>query len=150
MPWERDQVLDINDRTNPRVIGSFNNGGEAYGIHIVDDYLLVADLQQGVEILDISEPGSPTLSARWTDTHPHGVSGDARYIYLADQDHGLEIFHYGEDVEETDSGITDMIPVSSSTILVGIILAAIIIKVGAIGFREQKVYNPWLHETRFL
>ena len=60
------KVLDISDRETPRIIGSHNNGGEAYGIHIVDDYLLVADLQQGVEILDISNPRTPTIAASWT------------------------------------------------------------------------------------
>jgi hypothetical protein len=92
------KVLDLTDRRHPRVIGSSNNGGEAYGVHVVNDFLLVADLQQGVEILDISSPGAPTLLATWTETHPHGISGDNNYVYLADQDDGLEIFIYGDDL----------------------------------------------------
>lgn len=124
------KVLDIFERTTPIVIGSLNNGGEAYGIHIVDDYLLVADLQQGIEILGISEPGSPMLLARWTDTHPHEISGDEQYIYLADQDHGLEIFLYGETVEEIDTGNNDSIPLNPTAILIGLIMAMITAKKG--------------------
>ena len=91
------KVLDLTDRRHPRVLGSIDNGGEAYGVHVVDEYLMVADLQQGVEILDISDPGAPTLLATWTGTHPHGISGDSHYVYLADQDDGFEIFVYGDD-----------------------------------------------------
>jgi hypothetical protein len=92
------KVLDLTDRRHPRVIGSSNNGGEAYGVHVVNDFLMVADLQQGIEILDISDPGAPTLLATWTETHPHGISGDSHYVYLADQDDGFEIFVYGDDL----------------------------------------------------
>lgn len=101
------KVLDITDRQAPRVIGSHNNCGEVYGISIVDNYLLVADLQQGVEILDVSDPHSPTLLASWTETHPHGITGDSQYVYLADQDDGLEIFIYGEDIEAPEMPITN-------------------------------------------
>ena len=131
------KILDISDRETPRIIGSHNNGGEAYGIHIVDDYLLVADLQQGVEILDISNPRTPTLVASWTDTHPHGICGDAQYVYLADQDDGLEIFIYGDDVgepevirrEDSASGgsLINQIPVYGSIVLAGVLLGLIFV-----------------------
>ena len=126
------KVLDISDKQAPGIIGNHNNGGEAYGIHIVDNYLLVADLQQGVEILDISNPRTPTLAASWTDTHPHGISGDTQYVYLADQDDGLEVFIYGEDVgepeftrrEDTASGdsLISQIPVSFPVVLAGVLI----------------------------
>ena len=129
------KVLDISDRQEPNIIGSHNNGGEAYGIHIVDNYLLVADLQQGVEILDISNPRIPTLAASWTDTHPHGITGDSQYVYLADQDDGLEIFVYGEDVGETEftrredtasgSSLINQIPVSFPVVLAGVLLGVL-------------------------
>ena len=129
------KVLDISDRQSPRIIGSHNNGGEAYGIHIVDNYLLVADLQQGVEILDISNPRTPTLEASWTDTHPHGISGDTQYVYLADQDDGLEVFIYGEDVGEpefvrredtaSDGPIDNLIPLRGSIVFAGVLLGVI-------------------------
>lgn len=131
------KVLDIADRDSPRVIGSHNNGGEAYGIHIVEDYLLVADLQQGVEILDISNPRTPTLAARWTDTHPHGISGDSQYVYLADQDDGLEIFIYGNDVGEPEytrredtatDGSANQIPLGLSMVLLGVLVSLLLIR----------------------
>lgn len=132
------KVLDITDREAPRIIGSHNNGGEAYGISIVDNYLLVADLQQGVEILDISDPHSPTLLVSWTETHPHGITGDSQYVYLADQDDGLEIFIYGEDVEtpempstNTDTSrdsTTDRIPFNAYHAFAGILVSYFIIR----------------------
>ena len=116
------KILDITNNTSPRVIGSFNNGGEAYGIHVIGNYLLVADLQQGVEILDINDREFPTLMTSWTETHPHGVSGDSEYIYLADQDDGLEIFKYGESVEPPENEVSNQIPVNTLAVTLGILL----------------------------
>ena len=132
------KILDISDRESPRIIGSYNNGGEAYGVHIVDEYLFVADLQKGVEILDISNPRSPIFLARWMGTHPHGVWGDANYVYLADQDDGLEIFIYGDDIGEpeviqredsaSDVSLINQIPVSVLIVFTGVLLGMILAK----------------------
>ncbi|MCW4012945.1 MAG: hypothetical protein NWF07_08130 [Candidatus Bathyarchaeota archaeon] len=131
------KILDITDRQNPQIIGSHNNGGEAYGICIVDDLLMVADLQQGIEILDVSNPRSPTLEARWTTTHPHEIAGDTEYVYLADQDDGLEIFRYGEDVEpvemtepetEPEQQEENGIPVHTWHIVSGLIISVALLR----------------------
>jgi hypothetical protein len=128
--------LDINDRMNPQLLDTYNDGGEAYGCHIVDGLLLVADLQEGIKILDVTDPTSITLIGSFTATHPHGVTGDESYVYLADQDHGLEIFQYGDDIEastiepeqpedepeiELEEPDKNLIPIPLVSILTGVI-----------------------------
>jgi len=126
------KILDITDRQNPELIGSYNNGGEAYGVTVVDDFLLVADLQQGVEILDISNPRIPTLAARWTTTHPHDIAGDTEYVFLADQDDGLEIFRYGDDVEPVEQVEVEeeenSIPIQTWHIVAGLMISVALLK----------------------
>jgi hypothetical protein len=123
------KILDITDRQNPQLIGSYNNGGEVYGIDIVDSLLLVADLQQGIEMLNVSNPASLTLEAKWENTYPHKIVGDAQYIYLADQDHGLRIFTYGENAETTETNQeNNMIPMNTAFIAAGLIGGVFLLK----------------------
>ena len=98
---------------------------------------MVADLQQGIELLDVSNPRSPTLAARWTTTHPHEIAGDTEYVYLADQDDGLEIFIYGEDVEpveitepeiEPEQEEENSIPIQTWHIVTGLMISVTLLK----------------------
>ena len=119
--------LDITDRQNPRILDTYRDGGEAYGGHIVGNTLLVADLQEGIKLLDISDPADITLIAAFTGTTPHGVTGDQNYIYLADQDHGLEVFQYGEGINtvpEAANETSNRIPLPAIATMAGILLFA--------------------------
>lgn len=121
------KTMDITNRHDPRLLDTYRDGGEAYGCHLVDQTLLVADLQEGIKILDVTNPEDITLIASYAGTHPHGVTGDQQYIYLADQDHGLEVFQYGEGIETTEPPIeepesSNRIPLSFTAIVLGILL----------------------------
>ena len=55
------KVLAINDHERPQEIGEFNDGGRYY-YHALgrrDDILYLADLEQGLELIDVSDPRSP-------------------------------------------------------------------------------------------
>jgi len=80
------KILDISDPSDPTVVGSFDNGGETYGVFSVGDRLYTADLQEGVEVLDISIPSAPSLVMRDRNYRPHDLFSDGQYLYLADQD----------------------------------------------------------------
>ena len=126
------KILDITDKQNPSLLTTYSNGGEAYGVASVYPLLLVADLQQGIEILDVSEPSSPTLEASWTTTHPHKIAGDAEFIYLADQDDGLEVFVYGDNVEPVEQveETENRIPVYTVYIITELFLSLTLLRAG--------------------
>ena len=125
------KAMDITNPLNPVLTDTYRDGGEAYGCHIVEDILLVADLQEGIKILDVSDLEDITLLASFTGTHPHGITGDLNYIYLADQDHGLEVFQYGEGIETTVLPETpepepgNRIPMSVTAVILGLMLYAL-------------------------
>jgi hypothetical protein len=79
-------------------LASFSQGGEAWGASGDSTYLWIADLQEGVELYDVRDPGHPRLIARAENYAPHDITFDGQYAYLADQDKGLVILEY---VEET-------------------------------------------------
>ena len=53
------KIYNIEDPTNPTLIGSFDDGNYSYEMHIVDNLLYLANNDQGLEIYDVSEPTAP-------------------------------------------------------------------------------------------
>ena len=70
------QILDINNITNPRLIGTYNVGfdGMAYQVAVLGNIAFVANNRVGLQILDITNPTQPTLISIQLP-----VSGDATY-----------------------------------------------------------------------
>jgi hypothetical protein len=48
--------------------------------------LYVADLQQGVYLLNVTNSGDPIEIAHYSDAAPHDIFSDGKKIYLADQE----------------------------------------------------------------
>ena len=85
------QILDISSPGNPVPVSKFGNGGEAYGVAYVDDFILVGDLQDGFEIWE--NPISPKLIYHENSKKkhvPHSITLAENKILLADQDRGFE------------------------------------------------------------
>jgi hypothetical protein len=77
-----------------KLIGQFNDGGEAQGVYVMDRMLFVADNFE-FEILDIQDPGNPRKLAEIKKLNGlHEVFVDGNYIYLADGLKGLVILEY--------------------------------------------------------
>jgi len=87
------KIVDMS-ASPPEVIGQFNDGGEAYGVTVAGPYAFVADLQEGVKLLDVSDPKEPKKVAEYKEAHPHSIHYDGRYIYLADESMDLVVLEY--------------------------------------------------------
>jgi hypothetical protein len=74
------------------VKGSYDTPGEAFGVSVVGNLAYVADWGDGLQILDISNPASPTFVGSYNTP---GWSYDASVVdnlaYIADHDGGLQI-----------------------------------------------------------
>jgi len=86
-------IFDISTLHSPIQLGKYYKlEGEAYGVTGNSTHLYVADLQQGVYLLDISNPAQPNEIVSYNNAHPHDIFYDGERIYLADQDRELFIF----------------------------------------------------------
>jgi hypothetical protein len=90
------RILDIADPLNPSTIASFSNGGDPWGVGGDSKYMWVGDLKKGIEMYDVSNPGSPVLIDQDSGYAPHDIFFDGQYAYLADQDRGFVILEYLE------------------------------------------------------
>ena len=66
---------------------------------VTSNYLWIGDLQEGIEIYDVSDPRSPELVAQDQHYAPHDIYFDGDFAYLADQDRGFIILEYLEGVQ---------------------------------------------------
>lgn len=86
------QVVDVSDKTAPKVVASLDTPGNGNDVAVVSIYAYLADDAFGVRIIDISNPLAPVLIGVY-DTP--GVAWDVTvrggYAYVADGSSGLLI-----------------------------------------------------------
>ncbi|WP_226889029.1 DUF4114 domain-containing protein [Nostoc sp. MG11] len=81
----------------PSVLNSFLKGtldtlGVAYSVAVVDNYAYVADANNGLQIIDITNPSAPFLKGSLDTTGlAYGVAVAGNYAYVADTTSGLQI-----------------------------------------------------------
>ncbi|MBU1702284.1 MAG: T9SS type A sorting domain-containing protein [Candidatus Eisenbacteria bacterium] len=88
------RIFDVSDPTDPHEIGHFDQNAFAQDVAIRDHYAFVSTWD-GVFILDIADPTSPTLVALIPEGPYYGFEGvtlRGRYAYLAAEGTGMEIY----------------------------------------------------------
>ena len=102
------QIINIFDKNNPEIIGSYDTSGTASGIFIDAGYAYVADGNGGMVILDVSDKSNPLIIAAF-DTGGNAqkifISGD--YAYIAAGDHGLDIINISDKTVPVITGFYD-------------------------------------------
>ena len=121
------EILDISDPTNPTHVGSIDDTNcdtahsnecelyGAYSIFVSGNYAYVAsDTDDGVEILDISDPSNPTHAGSITDAGAMELDGaniitvSGNYAYVAGYyDNGVEILDISDPTNPTHVGSID-------------------------------------------
>ncbi len=72
--------------------GSLDTPGQARNIVLSGNWAYIADYNEGLQIIDISDPGNPSLVKTWeTDSYTYDVELSGNYAYLADGSSGLQI-----------------------------------------------------------
>ena len=81
------KIFNITNPTLPVSLSSFpKTNGEAYAVTGNRTHLYVADLQLGVYLLNITDLFHPVEIIHNEYGHPHDITFDGEFIYLADQD----------------------------------------------------------------
>jgi hypothetical protein len=73
-------------------VGECDTPGDAYDVAVSGSYAYVADGSSGLEIIDVSNPSSPSFAGHWkTPSSANGVAVSGSYAYVADYIGSLEI-----------------------------------------------------------
>jgi hypothetical protein len=70
-------VLDVNDPTNPRLLGEFPTEDYVISVSVSGGYAYLADEDFGVRVVDVSEPGDVEMvgAARFGETRSVAIAG---------------------------------------------------------------------------
>lgn len=81
-------VYDVSNPSAPRPVHTSEETGESWHVSGEFPIACVADLQEGVEVLDLSLPFGERLVVREDTLAPHELYCLDRYVHVADQDEG--------------------------------------------------------------
>jgi len=84
-------ILDVSDISAPERVGRVTLPSAIRGIHVVDGYAYVADTDDGLRIVDVSDPAHPMEIGFYKTRRTWDVYVEGRYAYLACFGHGLRI-----------------------------------------------------------
>jgi len=70
--------------------------GRAFYVQVRDDVAFVADLQTGLHIINVSDPGSPTLLSLYEMDNPHKIYLDEDIAYVTGWENGFEIINISD------------------------------------------------------
>jgi hypothetical protein len=86
------QIVDVTDRTAPRITGAYDTAGNADDVRVVGTTAYIADGTNGLVIVNVAVPSNPTLLAQFN------TGGEARALvvsggraYIANGNAGLAI-----------------------------------------------------------
>jgi hypothetical protein len=72
--------------------GSYATTGSARGVTVEGDYAYVVSMTAGLQVVDISDPESPSLAGSYdTPGYAFGVAISGDYAYVADESYGLQV-----------------------------------------------------------
>ncbi len=90
----------------PTLVGNYD--GFARGVQVVGNYAYVAGDGSGLQIIDISNPTTPTLKGNYnTSGNASNVQVVGNYAYVADQNSGLQIIDISNPTNPTLKGNYD-------------------------------------------
>jgi hypothetical protein len=74
------------------LLGNYNTPGLAIGVTVSGDYAFIADGTYGLQVIDISNPTSPTLLGNYdTSGEARGVTVSGDFAFVADYGSGLQV-----------------------------------------------------------
>ena len=87
-------ILDVSDPANPVEVGLYAPGYYIHDCHVRGDIMFAAAFYEGtLDIVDISDPSTPTLISRFDTpggrTHSASMSMDGKYLFVAPEQDGL-------------------------------------------------------------
>jgi hypothetical protein len=85
------KIIDVSNKSNPILIGDYDDGGDVRDVYVSGDYAYIADFQDGLEIVDISNPKKPVFISIFESIHAEGIFVQGGYAYIAADSSGIFI-----------------------------------------------------------
>ena len=78
------------------LVGHYDTAGNAYGVEVSGDYSYIADRENGLVVIDISDPENPYKVGGCDTNDAIQVAVNNGYAYIADGNHGLVVVNISD------------------------------------------------------
>ena len=120
-------IWDVTDPAAPALRGETEPfAGDLAGVAVVGTHAYVTqenDLDGSVDVIDVSDPTKPTagkslrLTPAGTSTTPLGIAADATHLYVADQEHGVNVLDLTDPASPGPVKVLDLPGVSGAQVI---------------------------------
>ena len=120
--------------------GSYNTTGNAWDVAVSGSYAYIADYDNGLVVVNISDPANPTLAGSYnTSGYAGGVTISGSYAYIADYNNGLVVVNISNPTNPTLAGSYNTVGNAWNVAVVGIYAY---VADGANGLVVVNISNP--------
>lgn len=84
-------IVDINNPSSPQLVSKLTDYGDPRGIAVSDDYAYVADSDEEIVIIDVSDSSSPTIVGNYSTSTAYDVAVLDNHLYIADWSDGFVV-----------------------------------------------------------
>ncbi len=92
----------------PSIIGNYDTPGSARDIAVEGDLAFVADMLNGLQVIDISDPANPVLVGNYdTPGWSWSVAVSGNHAFVADRNSGLQVIDISDPTNPVSAGVYD-------------------------------------------
>ena len=102
------QLYSIANRTQPFILSTWTGATAAYGVAFFDHYVLVADILDGLFVLDIVDPTQPSLVGQLPLSYPVRVTTEGNRVCVMDAYDGLLTIDMSDPLHPSLAGKIDI------------------------------------------
>ena len=118
------RVLDVSKPDQLKEVGLYDTPGQAQSVVAAGDYIFVADMKSGLQVLYISSsgPGVVELTEKSHFDSPgtaYDLAVEGKYIYLADGENGLRVLNFEDPAAPREIGMEEQIKNAISVAVLG-------------------------------
>ncbi|MFC2150368.1 fibronectin type III domain-containing protein [Calditrichota bacterium] len=134
-------VIDVSDPYNPAIMEQFYTAGNAQKVEIYKSHAVLAELDAGVSVYDLTNPGDIMRTTRFsTQGRARNLQIYDNFIYVADDYSGLTILDAGDLTELSEVSNFDL---EGSVYDVAVDVDYVFLAAGTGGFVILDVESPW-------
>ena len=102
--WRGLIILDVSDKTDPKMVGNCTAADRAKGVAVAGDYAYVAADDNGLVIVDVSDKTDPVVVGNYDTSEAQDVAVAGDYAYVADFYNCLVIVDVGDKTDPQYAG----------------------------------------------
>ncbi len=98
-------VVNVSDPSHPVQVAEFTHPGMLLSVRTEGDFAYLAAAQEGLLVVDISNPLQPALAGAFPMPFADGVAADGKHVYVTDPTEGIYVIDVSDPTNPSQAGL---------------------------------------------